>query len=366
MFCILLEDKLTQGQLNLSGPFSGITVTCIFPLESELRKDSEMARPALKENQGSVQGIVNAEGGILLAEDIQVFFPNGAITKLDDHVAIKIVLEKPSTHCDMIVKNGLENEVMFIAPVINLQPNGRVFKKPVTLQSKLTTETDALRPRDVLVLHGTQARDGKIVWEDITHQAKIDPQKKELIVETNQFSRIAALLRLTSILAKNVVTRLNLRGFHYTLSVLFKDNHPHSPLGELALVFMSRDVYHETCYREHPSSVLMQLKGNGYEEMCSIDRPESNRIYNRENLKVSLLLGKDYELTDGQLESTVEVNSSTWWSTGHVIKWSLKGTDGVRILCGKIRIQGQYGHILEEAFCGLGEQIEQSEYFLSA
>ena len=316
-----------------------------------------MTRPTFKENQKSVEGIVSYDGGILFVDVFQVICPNGAIRESDDHVAIKIVLEKPSTHCDMIVKNGLENEIMFIAPVLNLQPNGQVFKKPVTLQTKFAIETDAFRPSDVLVLHGTQAREGKIIWEDITHQAKIDPRKKELKVETNRFSRIAALLRLTSILAKNVVTRLNLRGFHYTLSVLFKDNHPHSPLGELALVFMSHDVYHETCYREDPSSVLMQLKGNGYEELRSIDRPEGNRIYNSENLKVSLFLGQDYELTDGQLESTVEVDSSTWWSTGYVIKWSLRGSDGVRILCGKIGIEGQYGHILKETFCGLGEQI---------
>ena len=321
-----------------------------------------MTRPIFKENQKSVEGILNYEGGTIFAEDIQVICPNGAISKSDDDVAIKVVLEDPSTHCDMIVKHGLENEVTFIAPVINLQPNGQVLKKPVTLQTKLATEIDAFRPSDVLVLHGTQAKGGKIVWEDITHQAKVDPQKKELKVETNRFSRIVALLRLTAILAKDVVNRLNLWGFHYTLSVLFKDNHPHSPLGELALVFMSHDVYHETCYREHPSSVLLQLKANGYEELCTIERPESKRIYNNENLKVSLFLGQDYELTDGQLESTVKVDSSTWWSTGYVIKWSLTGTDGVRILSGKIGIEGQCGHILEETFCRLGEQIEQRVY----
>ena len=318
-----------------------------------------MTAPKFKEKQGKVEGIVNHEGGVLFAEDVQLICPNGAISKLDDDVAIKIVLEKPSTHCDMIVKNGLENEVMFIAPVIDLQPNGQEFKKPVTLQTKLTTETDAFQPTDVLILHGTQATGGKIVWEDITDQSTIDLEKKELKVQIFHFSLIATLLRLTSILAKDVVIRLNLLGFNYTLSVLFKDNHPHSPLGELALVFMSHDVYHETCYREHPSSVLMQLKDNGYEKLCTIDRPASNRIYNNETLKVSLLLGQDYEVTNGQLESAVEVDSSTWWRAGHVIKWGLRGTDGVRILCGKIGIEGQYGHILQETFCELGKQNEE-------
>ena len=341
-------------------PICLIAVTCkrvYFLTEKELEEDSTMTTPKFNENGYSkAEGIVNHEGGVLFAEEVLLICPNGAISELDGDLAIKIVLEKPSTHCDMIVKNGLQNEVMFITPVVNLQPNSLEFRKPVTLQTKLTTETDAFRPSDVLVLHGTLAIDGNVVWEDITDQSTIDLENKELKVQIFRFSLLAVLLRLTSILAKDVVNRLNLLGFNYTMSVLFKDNHPYSPLGELALVFMSHDAYHEKCYREHPSSVLMQLKGNGYEKLCSIDRPESNRIYNNENLKVSLLLGSDYKLTDGELESTVEVDSSTWWSTGHAIKWSLTGTDGGRILCGKIGIEGQNGHILEETFCELGEQ----------
>ena len=310
-----------------------------------------------KENEGKAEavGTVNYEGGEVVAEDVQVIFPYGAISKEDNHVTIKITLEKPFKHCDMIVKNGLENYVMFIAPVINLLPNGQMFKQPVTVTTKLTIGKEASLS-DVLILHGAQARDGKIFWQDITHSSKIDLEKKEMKVEIEGFSRIAALLRLTSIFTKNVITRLNLRGFNYTMSVLFKDNHPHTPFGELALVFMSRDVYHEKCFRDHPSSALMQLKGNGFEELCSIDRPESNRIYNNESLKVSAFLGQDYKLTDRQLGSTdLIVESSTWWSTGQVIKLSLKGTDGVRILCGRIGIEGQYGHVLEETFCQLGE-----------
>lgn len=318
-----------------------------------------MTTPKFNKNQSKVEGIVNHEGGVLFAEDVQVIFPNRAISKLEDDVVVKIFLEKPSAHCDMIVKNGLENKVMFIAPVINLQPSGQVFTKPVTLQIKLTTETDAFHPSDVLVLHGAQATDGKIVWEDITDQSTIDLEKKELKVQIFGFSLIATLLRLTSIFAKDVINRLNCLGFYYTMSVLFKNNHPHSPLGELALVFMSHDVFHETRYREHPSSVLMQLKRNEYETLRIIDRPESNRIYNNETLKVSLRLGQDYELTHGQLEINIEVDSSVWWSTGHVLNWSLKGNDGVRILCGEIGIEGQHGHILRETFCELGEQSKE-------
>ncbi len=311
-----------------------------------------------KGNKGNVEtvGIVDYKGGMLVAEDVQISCPTGAIGQSEDPVAIKMTLEKPSTHCDIIVKNGLQNDVMFIAPVINLQPNGQVFKKPLTLTATITIDKVS-SCEELLVLHGRQTKDGRIVWEDLTHKSKIDLENGKLKVEIDHFSRIAVLLKLTSILAKDILTRLNLAGFNYTLSVLFKDNHPHTPFGELALVFMSHDVYHEKCYREHPSSVLMQLKGNGFEEMCSIDRPESNCIYNGENLKVSLLLGRDYKLTDGQLERTdCIVESAIWWSTGHVIQMSLKGSDGARILCGKIGVEGQHGHILENTFCELGEQ----------
>ena len=328
----------------------------MFPLGNELGMDNTIA--TAKENEGNVEAveIVNCEGGVVVVQDVQVIFPYGAIGKLEDHVTIKITLEKPYTHCDMIVKNGLENDVMFIAPVISLQPNGHVFKQPVTVTTKLAIEKEASLD-DVLILHGAQERDGKIVWDDIAHKSKIDLEKKEMTVEIQEFSRITALLRLTSISTKRIVTRLNLKGFHYTLSVLFKGNHPHAPYGELALVFMSHDVYQVRCYRERPSSVLMQLKGNGFQELCSIDRPKCNRVYNNENLKVSVILGQDYILTEGQLESTdVTVKSSTWWRTGHVIKLSLKGSDGFRTLCGRIGIEGQYGHVLEETFCELGKQ----------
>ena len=186
-----------------------------------------------KENRGKhnieTVGIVDYKGGVVsVAEDIQLTCPAGAIGQSEDPVAIKITLEKPSTHLDMIVKSGLQNDVMFIAPVFNLQPNGQVFKKPVTLTTTLTIEKDS--SRDVVIFHGTQNRDGKIVWEDVTHKSKIDLENEKLTVEMDGFSRIAVLLRLTSILTKNILTRLNLLGFNYTLSVLFKDNHPRAPL----------------------------------------------------------------------------------------------------------------------------------------
>lgn len=370
--CATHEDTLTRGQLHesylpnnvLHQKYESIcyywyhearipeyAVTCVFSLENEHGKDKKVVTSTVTENQKTV----NFEGGVVVVEDVQVICPYGVIDKEDDHVTIKITLEKPSLHCDMVVKNGLENDVMFITPVISLQPNGQVFRQPVTVIAKLTIDKEASLD-DILILHGAQDSDGKIVWADITHESKIDLEKKEIIVQMKEFCLISALRRLTTILTKCIVTRLNLRGFNYTLSVFFKDNQPHAPFGELALVFMGHDVYHWKRYREHPSSVWMQLKNDGFKELCAIDRPESNRIFNNENLKVSVLLGQDYKLNDEQLESTDFIaESSTLWSTGHAIKLSLKGDDGVRILCGRIRIVGQHGHFLEGTFCELGK-----------
>ena len=50
------------------------------------------------------------------------------------------------------------------------------------------------------------------------------------------------------------------------------------------------------------------------------------------------------------------VGSSVWWSTGHVIKLPLQGSSAdAKILCGRITVQGQHGHIREDHFCELDE-----------
>ena len=50
------------------------------------------------------------------------------------------------------------------------------------------------------------------------------------------------------------------------------------------------------------------------------------------------------------------MDSSVWWSTGHVVRLSLQasGTDA-KILCGRIVVEGQYGHVEEDHFCQQGE-----------
>ncbi|KAL9971287.1 hypothetical protein ACROYT_G023795 [Oculina patagonica] len=184
----------------------------------------------------------------------------------------------------------------------------------------------------LLVLHGKTTTEGRIFWEVITHDSKVDLEKEELKVEITQFSLIAVLLRLTWVHTKEIVTRLNFMSFKYTLSVLFKSNHQYSPFDELAVVYMSQDTYQEQFYREHDQSALMQLRSCGFEELSSNIGQERNFIYNKESLTMSIQLGEDYKPANNQQESiTFAVDSSVWWSTGHVIKLPLQD------LCGYVR-----------------------------
>ncbi|KAJ7388572.1 hypothetical protein OS493_036939 [Desmophyllum pertusum] len=184
-----------------------------------------------------------------------------------------------------------------------------------------------------------ESGDGKISWQDITQNAIINVAKKEVSIKVQRFSLIANLLTVARIRTKEVVSRLNLLPFNYTMSVLFKEDS-----SELALVFMSQDIFHEPYYVEHDASVLVQLGKDGFRMVRSIDGATDKRIYNSEDLQVSVRLGEDYELSDNQQSSfNVTVQSNVWWNNGRVIKLPLKVNNDVSILCGRISVQGQYG-----------------------
>ena len=263
---------------------------------------------------------------------------------------VTLTLEDPSRYCGVIAQKDLENDVKFCAPIINLQPSGYVFKKPVTLTTKL--KFGNFNFDDVVILHGTESRNGKIIWQDINHNSQINEATAEVNIETERFSIIWALLRWSAIRTKDIVSRLNLRAFNFTLSVLF--NEKLNP-NELALLFVSKDVYHEQFYREHETSALVRLKAEGFRELNvrSIGGQEESRVYNNENLRVSVCLGEDYKLAN--IEQHFIVESYVWWNTGHIIKLPLETTKDVRILCGKISVAGEYAHTSRRQFCELGE-----------
>ena len=276
-------------------------------------------------------------------------------------MTIKITVEEPSKRYGLIVRKGLQNDVVFGAPIMHLQPSGQHFRKPVIITIKLDEGKENCT-NEFIILHGIESGNGDVIWQDVSHNSEINAEKGELKVEIDQFSLIVVLNRLltkTLILTKDIVSRFNLLSFNYTLTVLFKENSPCPSHGEIALVFMSQDIHQEDYYREHENSALVQLKHDGFLEVCSRDGRESNNVFNSENLKVFVHLGDGYQLADSPPEGflSVSVDSPVWWSTGQVVKLRLQGSKEIRILCGRINVHGQYGHDSEYFFCEQGEFI---------
>lgn len=302
-------------------------------------------------------GIVTSEGGVLAenSKDIELVCPPEAV---DSPVSIKITLEDPSKYYGLIVQKDLENDVVLGTPIFTFEPKGHVFKKPVTLTAKLNVKNS--KSSDVLILNGTEGRDGNITWEDITHNSQfkmLDRTNAEVKIKMDHFSVIMALVRLTVICVKDIVCRFNLFAFNYTMSVLLNENRPNSMYDELALLFVSKDVY-EQFYKENETSALAQLKREGFRELHLrlIDDCEEKSIYNNESLQISVRVGEDYKLFDSQQGSTsLTVNSHVLWSTGEVVRLPLERTRDVRVLCGTISVHGEYGHTSERHFCERGE-----------
>ncbi|XP_078374047.1 uncharacterized protein LOC144657574 isoform X2 [Oculina patagonica] len=342
--------EYNRFQLKAYLQFVNGTAAVLYPYEFVLTSAKIPGKRSLPLTVNrSSSDVVTSEGGSVSVYGVNLTCPPGA---LDDSVTIKLTLEEPYKYCGPLVQRGLENDVIFGASVVNCQPNGQKFKENVELTIALDSKKSK-SAETAIVLHGTRTSEGKYSWEDITHNSKFDSKKGEIKAEINHFSLIAVLLRLTWVQTKEIVTRLNLMSFKYMLSVLFKSNQQHLPYDELALVFMSQDIYQEQFYREHDDCALMQLKKNGFEELDSNVGEEINYVYNKETLTVSIQLGEDYKPANNQQECiTFAVDSSVWWSTGHVIKLPLQGSTGeVKIMCGKIVVKGQHGHVLEDHFC---------------
>ena len=325
--------------------FSYETLTFVSKSKGSLREDAE-ERQLWKTTPKAASGIITSKGGEVSADGLRLVCPPGAV---DNPVYINLTLEAPVKHYGLIVQRGLENDIVFASPIVSLQPNGHLFNRPVTLTTKIRIDegNDGL-----LVLHGTEARDGKISWQDISQKSSINAKKKELNIEVERFSLIWILWKFTQIRTKEIVSRLNLSPFSYTMSVLFKEN---SFDHELALVFMSQDIFHEPYYKEHDASALVRLSKDGFKLLHSAEAPTDKQIFNGENLQVSVCLGGDYKLVRNQpSRRVVAVKSHVWWSTGHEIRIPLEAISDVRILCGKISVEGEHGHNSTYQFCEQG------------
>ena len=292
----------------------------------------------------------------MVLEGVKLVFPPGAV---DNPLTVNITLEEPSKYYGLIVQKDLENDVMFGLPIINLQPSGHAFKKPVTLTTMFNIKN--FKCDNILILHGTETCDGKITWEDMAHNSTLtmlDETNAEVNIKVGHFSLIAFFLVLSLTCGKDISTRLNLPAFKYQMSVLLNKNTLSSMHGELALLFMSQDIHHELFYKERKTSVLEELKTNGFTELHVrfIDGQEDKRIYNNENLQVSVRLAKGCILSDSQCESTSNtVKTHVWQNAKKVIKLPLKWTEDFGILCGEISVQGQYGHTSNRHFSERGE-----------
>ena len=294
--------------------------------------------------------IITHKGGEVSGKLVLLKIPAGAVSH---PVSVQVTKEDPSKYYGLILQKNLENDVRLCAPILKFQPRGCRFRKPVTLS--VTYSINDCRCENFLIFHGTIERDGEVTWQDLTQNASIEKTFAgvQVTIEIKGFSIIAALLRLSVIRAKDIVTRLNLLAFNYTMAALVS-----AQKNELVLLFVSQDLYNETFYRNHESSALVRLKKQGFTEVHvrSIGEQDEKGIYNSESLQVSICLGEDYKFLDNEsCNFHLNVDSYVWWNTGHFIKLPLENTRDVRILCGKISVEGQFGHRSQKHFCESGK-----------
>ena len=309
--------------------------------------------------------VISRKGGVVTEENIKLVFLPGAV---ENPVSVSISLEDPSRYYGLIVQNSLENDVIFGAPVIRLQPDGLLFKKPVTLTVKF--EIGEFTCNDIVILNGREERSGMITWEDVTPNSvatTLDKPNAKVQIEMEHFSLTAILLTVVRFTQLHLLTRFNLMSFHYTLSVWLNDKSPKSD--ELALLFVSQDVYHEQFYEEQETSAMKELRNKGFRKLHvrHINGPQETGIYNNESLHISVCFGEDYNLAGRQHEITSDfkVDSSIWWNTGYAVTLSLEGSmKNVRIACGTITIEGAFGHISKRKFCEVGRLNEITFFFL--
>ena len=302
--------------------------------------------------------VISSTGGIVTEENIILVFPPGAV---ENPVSVSISLEDPSRYYGLIVQHSLENDVIFGAPVIRLQPDGLLFKKPVTLTVKF--EIGDFTCNDIVILNGREERSGMITWEDVTPNSvatTLDKPNAEVQIEMEHFSLTTILLTVVRFTQFHLLTRFNLMPFHYTLSVWLNDNCVSPKSDELALLFVRQDVYHEQFYEEQESSAMKELRNKGFRKLHvrHINGHQETGIYNSETLHISVCLGEDYNLAGRQNEMTSDfkVDSCIWWNMGYAVTFSLeKSMKDVRIACGTVTVKGSFGHISETKFCEVGK-----------
>ena len=292
--------------------------------------------------------IINSEGGMMIGDGVKLVVPPGAVEK---PLTISAAFEDPFRYYRLIVQKDLENDIVFAAPVIKLRPSGQVFKIPVKLTTKFTISVS--KKTDVIVLHGTEGRDG-ISWQDVTHYSTIDDASEEVTTEMEHFTFRLVLVRRTLICLKSIAYWLTSFSFHYTLSVLMKKSDKGSKLN---LVLMSQEFYNEEFYREHSdTSALVQLKRKGFKELDvpPIDGQHDKCVYNNEKLRVSICLEENCKLVDTE-ERRITVQSAVWWARGHVEEVNIDRNIDISVIRVNVKIQRENGQDFSLYFGESGE-----------
>ena len=260
-----------------------------------------------------------------------------------EETEIRVTLENPTMHYQLFLQAGLINSVIFAAPVIKLEPHGLAFTTPATVRVKL----DKIKhPKDNIVVLHAMDRGGKRHWEDVTEQSVFEEEGNTVSIRLAHFSYTEVLFVRPWVQVKHILSKLALVSFDYRLTVFAKRDILHPPYSNLALVFMSRDVYHLKVYREDKTSAITLLKNEGFEELGVTDSSPSNDLYNEgvvshnEGIRIKLYkLGSDMKFAPGTnpVES-VTVDSTIWRSAGYILKFKLEYTENVNALTVLLRL----------------------------
>lgn len=236
--------------------FSSSDVSHLLLPIDRVQSSKDESSQLVTENLGR---IITRKGGEVSGKLFLLKIPARAVSH---PVSVQVIKEDPSKYYGLILQRNLENDVRLCAPILNLEPRGCRFRKPVTLST--TYSIHDCRCEDFFILHGTKERDGEITWQDLTQNARIEKTfaSVRVTIEIKGFSILAAFLRLSVIRTKDIVTRFNLLAFSFAMTALVS-----AQKDELVLLFVSQDVYNETFYRNHESSALVQLKAQGFTEV---------------------------------------------------------------------------------------------------
>ena len=212
----------------------------------------------------NLERIITRDGGEVSGKHVLLKIPPGAVSH---PVYVRVTKKDPSKYYGLILQKNLENDVRVCAPILKLHPSGYRFIKPATLS--VTYGINDFRYEDFLILHGTKGRDGEISWQDVTQNAiEKTSESVRVTIEIKGFSIIAAFLRKCVICIKDIVTRLNVLAFSFTMAVLVS-----AQKNEIALLFVSQEVLQRNFLQKSQEIRFGSVEGTRiYRSPCAFHR----------------------------------------------------------------------------------------------